>query len=355
MERGRPERPLDDASGPVRDLASSLRGLRAAAGNPSYRTMAATAHFSPATLARAAAGHRLPSLEVVVAYAAACGGDREEWEQRWRDCAENVARARAESRAVSALPDPGADSVQLPQPGQPPAQDRVLARRRWRTRRSMTALAAFTLAAAAALLWIGATPDAPGQQGPANAPATVITMDPNAPKTQQLGKACNPDGLVADISGAPAPSPHPIVRMSWETPDQIARWGPWWPVRAPVVRNLTASQAYDGKQSLQVRVTGPFVAIGTNHIAGLTPGATVTVYIWYGGQGSGYICPFGEDKSSTNYWIPQEPLQLKPSDRRGWYKYSWPMPTTFLPKGTGFQLSKTSRSDFVILLDAVSW
>jgi hypothetical protein len=312
--------------------------------------MAATAHFSSATLARAAAGHHLPTLDVVVAYATACGADREEWEQRWRDCAENVARARAESRAVGAPPDHDAENGQLPQPKPLPPEDRVPAWRRWRTRRSITALAAVTLAATAVLLGISATSDAPSQAGSASAPAT----DPNAPDTQPLGRACFKHAIIADISG-PAPSSRPRVRMSFEAGFRVgSRWAPWWR-QDWVAEDLATNRGYDSKQSLQVRVTGPYTAIGTNLTEGLMPGTKVTVHIWYGGQGSGYICPFGEDVQDTDHWIPQKPLQLTPSERPGWHTYTWPMPADFLPMGTGFQLNKTSKEDFVILLDAVTW
>ena len=59
--------------------------MRASAGQPSYRRLAAATHYSAATLARAAAGHVLPSLEVTLAYVAGCGGDPAEWRQAWAD------------------------------------------------------------------------------------------------------------------------------------------------------------------------------------------------------------------------------------------------------------------------------
>jgi WD40 repeat protein/energy-coupling factor transporter ATP-binding protein EcfA2 len=46
--------------------------------------MASRAHFSSTTLADAAGGERLPSLEVTLAYVAACSGDPATWEERWR-------------------------------------------------------------------------------------------------------------------------------------------------------------------------------------------------------------------------------------------------------------------------------
>ncbi|WP_459723081.1 nSTAND1 domain-containing NTPase [Actinophytocola sp. KF-1] len=69
------------------EFAVELRRLRTAAGRPPYRELARRAHYSSTTLAEAAAGRRLPSLAVTVAYVAACGGDVGEWERRWRELA----------------------------------------------------------------------------------------------------------------------------------------------------------------------------------------------------------------------------------------------------------------------------
>ncbi|MFI0261010.1 hypothetical protein ACH4OW_18480 [Streptomyces sp. NPDC017056] len=78
---------MDPEAGPVERLAWELRQLRERAGTPSYRTLAKTAHYSASTLAEAAKGERLPTLDVVLAYARACGGERAEWEARWRAAA----------------------------------------------------------------------------------------------------------------------------------------------------------------------------------------------------------------------------------------------------------------------------
>jgi hypothetical protein len=45
--------------------------------------MARTALFSPSVLSSAAAGCRLPTLEVTLAFVMACGGDVAEWRRRW--------------------------------------------------------------------------------------------------------------------------------------------------------------------------------------------------------------------------------------------------------------------------------
>ncbi|QUH03946.1 helix-turn-helix domain-containing protein [Saccharopolyspora erythraea] len=79
----RPERPLDN--GPLAEFAAELRLLREKAGSPRYRELAQWTHYSVTTLSEAAGGKRLPTLAVTLAYVQACGGDRQEWEQRWQE------------------------------------------------------------------------------------------------------------------------------------------------------------------------------------------------------------------------------------------------------------------------------
>ncbi|GGO45978.1 nSTAND1 domain-containing NTPase [Streptomyces lasiicapitis] len=81
---GRPESPVDPEDGPVERFAWELRQLRERAGGPSYRVLAKRAHYAASTLADAAKGHRLPTLDVALAYARACGAPPQEWETRWR-------------------------------------------------------------------------------------------------------------------------------------------------------------------------------------------------------------------------------------------------------------------------------
>ncbi|WP_326795476.1 hypothetical protein OG946_08275 [Streptomyces sp. NBC_01808] len=81
---GRREKPVDPSAGPVQRFAYELRKLRAEAGGPTYRQLAARGPYSVTALSQAAAGDRLPSLPVALAYAEACGGGRGEWEWRWR-------------------------------------------------------------------------------------------------------------------------------------------------------------------------------------------------------------------------------------------------------------------------------
>ncbi|MBL1116350.1 hypothetical protein JK364_28725 [Streptomyces sp. 110] len=97
---GRPESPLDPSAGPVQRLASELRKLRTEAGSPTYRAMAARTGHGASTLSEAAAGERLPTLPVMLAYVEACGGDPEDWEERWRQAtAEEAAEPRSDDAA----------------------------------------------------------------------------------------------------------------------------------------------------------------------------------------------------------------------------------------------------------------
>ncbi|WP_328641078.1 helix-turn-helix domain-containing protein [Streptomyces canus] len=92
---GRRETPVDPAAGPVPRFAYGLRKLRQEAGGPTYRELARRAHFSVTALSQAAAGEQLPSLQVALAYAAACGGDPGEWERRWKEADREVREAAA--------------------------------------------------------------------------------------------------------------------------------------------------------------------------------------------------------------------------------------------------------------------
>jgi len=101
----RPERPLDGRGGPVEEFAARLRQLREEAGGPTYRALARKANFSAATLAVAASGRRLPTLDVALAYVRACGGDKGEWEARWRGVAAQI--GPRDGRTADGLTDQG--------------------------------------------------------------------------------------------------------------------------------------------------------------------------------------------------------------------------------------------------------
>jgi hypothetical protein len=112
---GRPERPLDPGNdGPLSAFASSLRELRRAAGNPSYRKLAERALFVPSVLSTAANGCALPSLQVTLAFVGACGGDVVEWRRRWEAVACTLAAPAAGLRGPSPARMASASPAQLP-------------------------------------------------------------------------------------------------------------------------------------------------------------------------------------------------------------------------------------------------
>ncbi|MFD9333401.1 XRE family transcriptional regulator [Streptomyces sp. NPDC060028] len=103
----RKERPLEGADGPLLHFARALRRLRHEAGSPPYRDLSSRAHYSVATLSGAAAGRRLPSLDVTLSYVRACGGDAGEWERRWHAVAAELALDTPEAPGLGLAGDDG--------------------------------------------------------------------------------------------------------------------------------------------------------------------------------------------------------------------------------------------------------
>jgi hypothetical protein len=124
----RPERLIDPDSGPLEEFAFDLRALRNRIGKPSYRQLATTALFAPSVLSSAASGHRLPTLPVTLAFVAACGGDQQVWEERWRRLAKHLGVDEENASPVGPDLDAGAKrdrragptAARLPRPAQLP-------------------------------------------------------------------------------------------------------------------------------------------------------------------------------------------------------------------------------------------
>jgi hypothetical protein len=132
---GRPA-PDEKPVGTVAEFAAELRELRAAAGSPSFRSLATITHYSSSALAEATSGKRLPSEAIVRAFAAGCGADPAQWAARLHRAAADAAGQRQRPPAAGSTPGPGAG----------------LAAGRKRTGRRT----AITVAAACALLVAGA-------------------------------------------------------------------------------------------------------------------------------------------------------------------------------------------------------
>lgn len=79
--------------------------------------MARSALFSSSVLSSAASGHRLPTLQVTLAFVRVCGGDPEYWERRWHQVSGHGAVVHAGARAQPARHS-------LPRPAQLPLRPR---------------------------------------------------------------------------------------------------------------------------------------------------------------------------------------------------------------------------------------
>jgi hypothetical protein len=113
----------------LESFARDLRALRAKA-ELDYPGMAELSHYTMRTLASAAAGLRLPTLPVAVAYVRACGGNVAEWEDRWHKLATKITadaakrrqgdgddqQAAAEPSESTAVPEPPAVLAGDPEP-----------------------------------------------------------------------------------------------------------------------------------------------------------------------------------------------------------------------------------------------
>ncbi|SCL39517.1 Helix-turn-helix domain-containing protein [Micromonospora pallida] len=160
----RQERPVDPTAGPVQALAYELRKLRAEAGNPTYRTLARTAGYSATTLSEAAGGTRLPTLEVLLAYVGACGGNPDEWRRRWHEVAD-------EQRPT--------DTGNVNPADGPPDEDGPLPRR-WRRPALLAAVAATATAITVATAVGVARRGSPPATAPSSAPPACPRLPADA-------------------------------------------------------------------------------------------------------------------------------------------------------------------------------
>jgi hypothetical protein len=79
---GRPQKPLDRDGSPVREFAFWLRDLRRRSGL-TYDQLGRKARYAASTVQSAAAGKRLPTLKVTMAFVRACEGDLRQWREYW--------------------------------------------------------------------------------------------------------------------------------------------------------------------------------------------------------------------------------------------------------------------------------
>ncbi|NGO42966.1 WD40 repeat domain-containing protein [Streptomyces ureilyticus] len=212
---GRVESPLDPAEGPVQRFAYELRKLRREAGAPTYRDMARKAPYATATLAQAAAGRKLPSLAVTLAYVAACGGDRREWERRWREAAAQRVESYAEDDGVS--PYPGLRRFQ------PEDQERFFGRERLTAQlteltwaRRLVAVVGASGSGKSSLLRAGLIPALRGSTSAEERPAAIRIFAPGPRPARTHGHLLTADGSGTDTADTPETADTVVVVDQFE-------------------------------------------------------------------------------------------------------------------------------------------
>lgn len=149
-----------DQADALDDFQEDLRGLRARAGDPSFRRMAAkSGAVSHATLHLTLTGYRLQPWETVREFVRACDGDEDAWHARWRETSEALSgEPEEEPRGDHDEADVPADEGPAPR------------RARWRRKRVLLPLALVVVAALAAtvvaLVRGGGHPAAARRTGP---------------------------------------------------------------------------------------------------------------------------------------------------------------------------------------------
>jgi len=155
--------------------------MRERAGSPSFRELARRAHFSVSTLAEATAGRRLPSEQVVRAFAAACGEDPDRWAARL--AAVHQTPADETPPTDDALPPDDA-------PGPRPA----------RRRRQLIA-AGSVVVAAACVYGTGFMTARASSSAPSTPPAEAASSKPTFPASDGSDptmSGCTPDAILVD-------------------------------------------------------------------------------------------------------------------------------------------------------------
>jgi hypothetical protein len=186
-------------------------------------------------------------------------------------------------------------------------------------------------------------------------PTTVRTMAPPVPTTGS-GRGPNPSPTTNPAGPGPTLRAAPVIptpaRMSFE--DDTDTWGPFWN-GSQVSITTTTAVAYDGTHALWLHATpvhGQNTAVGTTHIDGLHAGMTVTLHVWYGGQGDGKVSPFIQAADDTPIFPP---TSITLPRATGWTSLTFTIPATVTPKGIGVQLDVNNGIDLDIAVDSVSW
>ncbi|MFB9662197.1 helix-turn-helix domain-containing protein [Glycomyces mayteni] len=101
----RPENEVRGTSDAATDFARQLRAARRDAAMPTYRQLAQMTGLAAPTLSKAASGKKLPTQQIAIAYAVACGQSRALWESRWLEAKRRLEVERSRSEAARDVTD----------------------------------------------------------------------------------------------------------------------------------------------------------------------------------------------------------------------------------------------------------
>lgn len=222
----RSENPLDPQAGPVAAFASDLRALRHQAGHMTYRVMAKRTGYSVTTLSVAASGASLPSLEVTLAYVQACGGDPQQWRDRWRQTSEQRQPRQAVvegsgtgsgAGAVAVVPAAPPQTAIAPTPVFPAATPSTSRWTRARRRPGFWAVGAMVEAGLLVLALVGLTY---GRTAQASPPAASVSgsLESNPANGPAQGHCTMPNW---------DPSPQPVPGLIQDDVQHLSTWVMW--------------------------------------------------------------------------------------------------------------------------------
>lgn len=301
---------MDAGAGALPRFARDLRQLRRGGGRRTYRGLAGRTHYPALSLAEAAAGTRLPTLEVTLAYVDACGGDVDEWRGRWQTLAE------AREAGVDIGPPAGSAGSVGPTAAAAGAAPVRPPRRYWRY------------------------------------PAAALVLLAVAAANFALGRHSGYESVRAAAAAAGAAAAQnngPQLRYGFEDP--VSPWTPAWNA-ANLTAGVATGLADTGRRSLRLQAAPGAAAppaIGTG-ATDLRPGTTVTVRLYYAG-GSGTVRPYVQGTDGSIQWPSMSPPTLQ---RGTWTTCSWQVPQVPVQR-VGLELDSAGTAGLVIALDTVEW
>ncbi|MEU6097843.1 hypothetical protein [Streptomyces sp. NPDC047079] len=185
-------------------FAFELRKLRTEAGGMTYRVLTQRAGYSVTTLSQAASGEQLPTLPVVLAYVAACGGDPADWEARWKQAVEEVASAgSADAEEGRVSPYRGLARFETGDEGRFFGRDRLTADLlELLRRRRFAAMFGPSGSGKSSLLRAGLIPALQHTQDAGLRPAAIRILTPGVRPAHTHGRVFEPTGISAGGAGA---------------------------------------------------------------------------------------------------------------------------------------------------------